>query len=195
MKRGKIFEADTYEYNTLRGLKKALPFITPSITLLIIIVTGYFISSSGQIRRAKWKIKLEDIEHKIRFHRNNRILLSIELLEGYKNNQWTIIKRDELLNDIKEEKPIDLNCLIDISGLIELDKFVKEYQEKYIDPFPFYMNDYHISFIELNKIYDEVFSRGKRPSKLNSMFLTKENMEIEISNWYKYIRGEFLRII
>ncbi|MFF2754805.1 hypothetical protein ACFVR1_13775 [Psychrobacillus sp. NPDC058041] len=180
-------------WKDIKTLGNPLPFITPSIALILLVVALYFTSRSGLFRKAKNKIKVEEIENKIKFHKQNRVILSKLVFGGYSNIEHMILKRKWIISmfkDVKgQEKPFD--WLNNLEGIDELDKFMNELESKNKDLFPFFLGINHLSFLKLNNLYSEIFSQYKnRVSKLNGVFLTKSHMETVIKNSYYVAKFE-----
>jgi len=182
-----------YTFLTWDNIKKIashLPFIPYMITFLILIASFYFTSKSGLFRKAKNKVKIEELEHKIKFHKNNRIILSSLLFEGYINIERCIFKRNNLISELEKNRDntiiaISFNWLVDLEGINEIDKFMRYTEEKNRDLFPFILGINHISFWKLEQIYSDIFSqKGNRINKLNEIFMTKKYMEELINHRY-----------
>ncbi|WP_440971085.1 hypothetical protein ACSS6N_12145 [Peribacillus frigoritolerans] len=177
-------------WEDIKKIGNPLPFISPSLAIILLLVALYFTSRSGLFRKAKNKIKVEEIENKIKFHKENRILLSSLLIDGYKNIEHMLQKRDLIISKVKEEKEQDelsmsFDFLHNLEGIDELDKFMKELESKNKDLFPFFLGIHHISFWKLHEVYNEIFSHHKnRVNTLNGVFLTKKFMETFVNNKY-----------
>lgn len=192
-------QIDVFEYlshllswENIKKVGNPLPFIPSSIALTLLIIALYFTSRSGLFRKAKNKVKVEEIENKIKFHKENRILLSSLLYEGYKNIEHMLLKRKSIINQVKKKEELSFDWLNDLEGIDELDKFMKDSEDKDKDLFPFFLGIHHISFMKLHNIYSEIFSQHKneRINKLNSVFLTKQHMEKVMKNSYYYSKFE-----
>jgi hypothetical protein len=170
------FHLDTKDLISLIG---KLPIVPSLIVVTMIVISFFFTSRKGMLIRAKNKVRMEELENKIKFHKTNRIILSKILNEGYNNVQYIIQMRSSLLDDIKKKKDISFNDvrLKDIQEIEELDQFVSKYEDSYKDLFPFFIGIKHISFMKLHNIYDNIFSLQNRISSLKAIFLTKEYME------------------
>ncbi|MBH0164099.1 hypothetical protein IHV12_04185 [Fictibacillus sp. 7GRE50] len=175
-------------WKNIKSIGNPLPFIPSTIALILLIVAIYFTSRSGLFRKAKNKVKVEEIENKIKFHKENRIILSSLLYDGYKNIERMILKRKFIIsqvNDIKKRTNLSFAWLEDLESIKELDEFISKSEKNNKDLFPFYLGIHHISFIKLDDLYREVFTQNKnRISKLNAVFLTKTHMESIIKNQY-----------
>lgn len=176
-----------FTWKNIKGIGNPLPFITPSIALILLVGAIYFTSRSGLFRKAKNKIKVEEIENKIKFHKQNRIILSRLVSDGYKNIEHMILKRKSIISNFKDVKESEksFDWLSDLVGIDELDKFMNDLESKNKDLFPFFLGINHLSFFKLNNLYSETFSQKKpRVSELNGVFLTKSHMESIIGKSY-----------
>lgn len=189
------FQVEVFDYlshllswENIKKIGNPLPFIPSSLALTLLIVAIYFTSRSGLFRKAKNKVKVEEIENKIKFHKENRILLSSLLYDGYKNIEHMLLKKNSIISQAKEKKDgssLSFDWLHNLEGIRELDEFMKESEKNRKDLFPFFLGIHHISFGKLHDLYSENFSQNKnRINKLNEVFLTKQHMESRMKNTY-----------
>jgi hypothetical protein len=181
-------------WEEIKKIGNPLPLIPSSIAFILLLVAIYFTSRSGLFRKAKNKVKVEDIENKIKFHKENRIILSSLLYEGYKNVEHMLLKRKYLISQAGEKndaKFLSFDWLNNLEGIEELDKFMMESEKNRRDLFPFFLGIHHISFGKLNELYSEIFTKkNKRINKLNTVFLTRQYMESVMENSYFILKFE-----
>lgn len=182
------FLSNLLTWKNIKQIGNPLPLIPSLLAFTLLIVSLYFTSRSGLFRKAKNKVKVEEIENKIKFHKENRILLSSLLYNGYKNVEHMLFKRKSIISEVKERKDetkLSFEWLQDLNEINELNEFVNNSENNRRDLFPFFLGIHHISFYKLHEIYNETFSQRKnRINKLNSIFLTKQYMEGIVRNPY-----------
>ena len=88
------------ELGELRTILNNITLLPSLIVLVIIIVSIFFISRNGIFKKAKSKVKVEEVENKIKFHKDNRVLLNSLLFDGYKNIEHMLMKRNSLIKKV-----------------------------------------------------------------------------------------------
>lgn len=201
------FKFDTSKYlqnvelGELSSILNNITLLPSLIVLVIIIVSIFFISRNGVFKKAKSKVKVEEVENKIKFHKDNRILLNSLLFDGYKNIEHIIMKRNSLIEKVDQKDDIttlQFDWLNSIGEINELNKYIEDTEKSNRDLFPFAFGIYHISFWKLFNIYNE----KNRVNKLKAIFLTKEHMEnvikqrwINPNNFEKIINNKILESV
>ncbi|NMH72536.1 hypothetical protein HF078_05565 [Bacillus sp. RO2] len=164
------------ELGELSTIFNNITLLPSLIVVVIIIVSIFFISRNGVFKKAKSKVKVEEVENKIKFHKDNRILLNSLLFDGYKNIEHILLKRNSLIKQVDEKDDItslQFDWLNNIEDINELNMYIENTERRNRDLFPFAFGIYHISFWKLFNLYSE----KNRVNKLKAIFLTKEHME------------------